>query len=216
MARQWHFTDLNTILQQAINTCNVDLIESIHVDAKILWSEIPNIYHVRDIKLIDVLLPKILRDDPLSRIPVCWLIRAAKHGNQELLEYMLHVDQAFLRGEHHLALCQAATHNQTKALAMLLVDERFDPAWAQNDALACAAMQGHMTCVIMLLTHPRTKAYDCDNRALAYAAHGGHHAVVDELMRYDGVDPYAMQSRAMQWAAQRGHFGVLRRLLSAQ
>ena len=164
------------------------------------------------------LLPSILKAEPRSRIPVCWLIRAAKTGNMAMLTHMLDVKQAFVRNEHHLAVCQAAKYNQPDCLRVLLDDPlgRFDPSWAKNDALACAAMEGNMACLQLLLNDPRVAPYDCDNRALAYAADAGHEPVVDALLMYSGVDPYALSSRAIRWAAANGHLPVLRKLLAVR
>jgi len=209
--------DLQAALAVAIEKDDIEQVDQVlaaDVDIKIIWGDIKGIHAVQSIRMAEHLLPIIIADDARSRIPVCWLIRAARNGNMALVAHMLSIDQAFIRREHHLALCRAASYNQVEVVDALLSDGRFDPAWANNDALTCAAMQGHLQCVNLLLEDPRVLPYDCDNRALAYAAHGGHYPVVEVLMQQDGVDPRGMQDRAIRWAAKNGHFGVLRKLLT--
>ena len=213
--------DMQDTLALAIEAENTERIDELlnaitqySVNMKIIWGDINGIHNVQSVSVAAHLLPSIFKDDPRSRIPVCWLIRAAKNGNMAMVYHMLSIDQAFIRGEHHLALCRAAYYNQAETVKALLQDGRFDPAWANNDALTCAAMQGHLTCVNLLLDDPRVIPYDCDNRALAYAADAGHCPVVDVLMEQDGVDPRGIQDRAIRWSAKNGHFDVLRKLLS--
>lgn len=207
--------DLKSALSKAIETNHPEAIKSILLRSNkaVIWNDVGGIYNIDSIEMARTLLPIILDDEPRSRIPVCWLIRAAKNGCASMVEFMLSVDQAFIRNEHHLALSQAASYGQTDIVHKLLGDDRFDAGWAKNDALACAAMNGHLDCVHLLLAHKDVCASDCSDRALAYAADGGHEEVVAVLLQQENVDPKTMNSRAIRWAARNGHFGVLRKLL---
>ena len=204
------------LLEIALGSGSADQVRTfLHTIAQshtIMWCDVKGIHAIQDVDMAQVVLPHILNESSTSRIPVCWLIRAAKHGNVTMLHYMLTVDQAFTRKEQHLALCQAAGYGQHTVVKILLDDGRFDPAWANNDALTCAAMNGHMACVQLLLDDPRSRPDDCDNRALAYAADAGHYDVVHALLQKENVDPFAMQGRAIRWAAAKGHLQVVRKL----
>ena len=151
------------------------------------------------------------------------VLDAVAHDDADALRLLLgRVDPGPWGGD---LLGRVAALGHTRALRVLLEDERFDPSHDRTWAVGAAAPEGHVEAVCMLLADERVDPRDRNEAALRAAAWHGHFAVVVALLTWcrnpghrgragacgpgcDRVDPAVDGKWALAAAVRNGHAHV--------
>lgn len=96
---------------------------------------------------------------------------------------------------------------------MLLQDNRFDPAYAQNWYIQTASDSGHLRIVKLLMQDPRVNPADDSNLAIIFAAAKGHNEIVKQLLRSPTVNPTDRKNQAIGLALKKRHYETVKLLL---
>jgi ankyrin repeat protein len=98
-------------------------------------------------------------------------------------------------------------------VAILLRDERIDPAFMNNGAILYASKRGHADVVKVLLRDKRVDPSTDNNKPIKEASYEGRIAVVKLLLKDKRVDPSAGSNTASRAASGRGHAAVVELLM---
>ncbi|KNC47162.1 ankyrin domain-containing protein [Thecamonas trahens ATCC 50062] len=113
----------------------------------------------------------------------------------------------------NMVLTIAAKHGHADVVALLLADDRIDPARHHSAALGSAAEHGHLPVVELLLADGRADPSARDNFAIRWACEAGASGVVEALLRDPRTDPNVDDLAPLSIAAERGHAPIVRMLL---
>ncbi|KAI8616188.1 ankyrin repeat-containing domain protein [Chytriomyces sp. MP71] len=139
---------------------------------------------------------------------------AAKAGLEQLVRFLLPQSDPNADPDYS-PLGYASSRGHARILALLLQDDRIDPAEMDNKPIKLASEAGHTDCILHLLhASPQVDPSVDDNYCIRTACTNGHVGAVRVLLADPRVHPAARESAAFLWACGNGHVEVVRLLLA--